>query len=84
MPKGGPQPGAGRPKGKPNAQTLVIREYAQGIVNDPKVRELLLTQAQEGTLPPQLYQLFFYYAFGKPEDKIGVTIDHTIYTVELE
>ena len=81
---GGPKPGAGRPKGSPNAKTIMIREYASGIVNDPRVRATLLAQAADGTLAPALYQLFFHYAFGKPEDKLDVKIEQTIYSVELE
>jgi hypothetical protein len=57
---------AGRPKGSPNQRTIDGEAYARKIVEDPTVMAILLEQAQQGALAPDLLKTFLAYAFGKP------------------
>ena len=70
--KGGPNPGAGRPKGSRNKRSLDGEAYARAIVEDATVRETLLKQAQQGVLSPDLVKTLFSYAFGKPVEVVDV------------
>jgi hypothetical protein len=70
-PKGKARPAAaGRKPGTPNKRTLEIAEYARRIVEDEKVRAMVLLQAQNGSLPPAVLVLFYHYAFGKPVERV--------------
>jgi hypothetical protein len=68
--KGGPNPGAGRPKGSRNKRTLDGEAFARAIVEDTAVRAQLLKQAQDGEMPAVLVQTLLSYAFGKPVDVV--------------
>jgi hypothetical protein len=68
--KGGPNPGAGRPKGSRNKRSLDGEAYARAIVEDATVRETLLRQAQQGVLSADLVKTLFSYAFGKPHEVV--------------
>jgi len=84
-PKGHPRPpGSGRKAGVPNKRTVEIKEYARTIVEDEQVREQLRAQARDGTLPPPIMTMLFYYAYGKPKDNVEMVVEHKLYTVELE
>ena len=41
----------GRPKGSRNKNSFSVREWAMGIVEDPKVQARLLADARTGKLP---------------------------------
>lgn len=72
MPRGA-QPGerrGGRQKGSRNKRTQAIEAYARSIVEDPTVQAVLLQQAKQGTLPAPVLQMLFYYAYGKPVERI--------------
>jgi hypothetical protein len=58
----------GRPKGSRNKSSLAVREWATGIVEDPKVQARLLVDARTGKLHPSLMTALMAYAYGKPHD----------------
>lgn len=67
---GGRRVGAGRKTGVPSQKTVEVQRYARGIVEDAQVRAIMLEQAQTGVLPAPVMQMLFYYAFGKPTERI--------------
>jgi hypothetical protein len=80
---GGKQPGAGRPRGSVSQKTLEVQAYAKGVVEDPEVRAQILAQAQAGLLPPPVMTMLFHYAYGRPKETIDVTVEQTVYQVEM-
>ena len=58
----------GRPKGSRNKNSLAVREWATGIVEDPKVQARLLADARTGKLHPSVMTVLMAYAYGKPRD----------------
>ena len=63
-------PRAGRPKGVPNKATVVGREFARQLVEDPKYRERLQKRMDTGELAPVLEQMIWNYAYGKPPQSL--------------
>ena len=58
----------GRPKGSCNKTKRAVREWATGIVEDPKVQARLLADARTGKLHPSVMTALMAYAYGKPRD----------------
>ena len=58
----------GRPKGSRNKSSLAVREWATGIIEDPKVQARLLADAQTGKLHPSVMTTLMAYAYGRPRD----------------
>ena len=58
----------GRPKGSRNKSSLAVREWAAGIVEDPKVQARLLADARAGKLHPSVMTSLMAYAYGKPRE----------------
>lgn len=66
----GRKTGGGSRKGIRNRRTADIEEFARGIAGDAEVRQRMLLQARDGTLPAQVLALVFHYAYGKPIERI--------------
>jgi hypothetical protein len=62
----------GRPAGSPNKITKVARLKAQALLESPEYVASLLTRIVEGTLPPAVETMLWYYAWGKPREVIEV------------
>ena len=58
----------GRPKGSRNKNSFSVREWATGIIEDPKVQARLLADARTGKLHPSVMTALMAYAYGKPRD----------------
>ena len=58
----------GRPMGSRNKTTLAVRDWATGIVEDPKVQARLLADARAGRLHPSVMTALMAYAYGKPRE----------------
>ena len=58
----------GRPKGARNKASVRIRDWATGIVEDPKVQGRLLTDARAGKLHPSVMTVLLAYAYGKSRE----------------
>ena len=57
-----------RPVRQPTRTTLAVRDWATGIVEDPKVQAQLLADARAGRLHPSLMTALLAYAYGKPRE----------------
>jgi len=66
----GRKTGGGSRKGRPNKRTLDGQAYARAIVEDPQGRGRLLTDFQQGTLPPPILLYLLQMAYGKPYEVI--------------
>ena len=61
----------GRPKGARNKASVRVREWATGIVEDPKVQARLLADARAGKLHPSVMTALLAYAYGRPRDTVS-------------
>jgi hypothetical protein len=77
-PKGKPRPAnSGRKAGTPNKRTAEVEAWARGVLEDPAVRTMIVTQLKNGSLLPPTVALLFYYAYGKPVECVESTVDMT-------
>ena len=60
----------GRKSGSQNKTTLVIKDLAQGLVQDRRYLASLARRMESGK-SPQLEILMHYYAYGKPKQEIS-------------
>lgn len=67
-----PNAGKGRIKGVPNKVTVEVRAAAQQIVENPTYRASLVERITAGTAP-QMEQLLWHYAYGKPVERVALT-----------
>ncbi len=65
---------AGRPKGVPNKATVIGREWARGVVEDPAVQAKYLAMARGGRLPPGVFVELLHYSYGKPKDVVDLNV----------
>jgi hypothetical protein len=68
-PKGTPKTG-GSQKGTPNKVTVEVRDAAKAIVEDAEYRERFIARAHAGELAPALESMLWYYAYGKPKERV--------------
>ena len=72
--KGQPKPeGSGRKKGQTCQRVVETREFCRGVVDDPTYRAGLRQRLREGTASPAIEQLVWFYAVGKPPDKLELS-----------
>ena len=72
----------GRPTGSRNKTTVAGRDWATGIVEDPRVQARLLADARAGRLHPSVMTALLAYAYGKPRE--AVTSEATVPVSVLE
>jgi len=65
----------GRPKGVLNKTTREVRDLCRGLVEGPKYQKWLASQLEGGKLAPQLQQMIWYYAYGKPIQAVDVNMN---------
>lgn len=70
--------GPGRPKGSVNKSTQEAKEFAASILGDPIYQASLLTRVKMGTLPPQIETLLYYYRYGKPRERLEITVESPV------
>ena len=73
----------GRGKGTLNKTTAIVRDFARGILEDEEYRKNVRVRAITGELGA-LEVTLYHYAYGKPKENVDVTVEHTIYSVELD
>ena len=56
----------GRQRGSRNRSGLAVREWATGILEDPKVQARLLADARAEKLHPSVLTVLMTYAYGRP------------------
>ena len=54
--------------------TVEVKQWAQGILADAKVRAKTLALAQAGRLPPAIFIELLHYAYGKPKDTSDMSL----------
>jgi len=74
FPKGVSGNPAGKKPGTPNRVTVVAREVAAEIVDDPEYRTRLKARALAGELAPAVESMLFHYRFGKPKERVEVSV----------
>jgi hypothetical protein len=60
----------GRPKGVPNKVTIEAREAATQLIDNPHYRERLEADLVARKQHPSIEQMLWYYAKGKPVDRV--------------
>lgn len=61
----------GRPRGVKNHATREIQEFSRGVLEDPSYVAELKVRITEGRAP-QIEQLLYHYAYGKPRETFQV------------
>jgi hypothetical protein len=61
---------AGRPKGVPNKVTKEVKELAHSLLTSEKYLKSLTRRLHGGKLAPGLESMLFYYAYGKPIERV--------------
>ncbi len=64
----------GRPKGASNKGTREVREFCQGLFEDPAYQAKFLRAWRARTLPPRLEEMVWQYAYGKPAQAVGMSV----------
>jgi hypothetical protein len=76
----------GRPTGSRNDHSIVknreAADFCKTIIYDPRYRANLLERARNGTLPPQIEALLFYFVFGKPLEKVEISAPDLVKPLE--
>lgn len=60
----------GRPRGVPNKVTIEARHAATALIDNPQYRERLGKDLIARRLHPSIEQMLWYYAKGKPVDRV--------------
>lgn len=68
----------GRPPGARNKVTSEAREFATRIVESPEYRDMLMLRAVAGELQPAVECMLWYYAYGKPAERVDVTFQERV------
>jgi hypothetical protein len=66
-----PKPGPGRPKGSRNKTKLEISDIARQLLESREYRTSLRRRIIDGK-SPMIEQLLYYYAYGRPLEKIQI------------
>ena len=61
-----------RPLGSINRAKTEAADFARLIVDDPDYRQNLMARARAGTLPPAVETLLWYYAWGRPIERVAI------------
>ena len=64
----------GRPKGSLNRVTLEAREFARSLIDSADYRDSLARRIKKDNLPGGVEVMLWYYTYGKPTDKVEVTM----------
>lgn len=63
----------GRLQGVPNRVTKQVRDQARQMVEDPRYRRRVVRDLRAGALHPALEAMLWYYAYGRPVERIRMT-----------
>lgn len=67
----------GRKAGTPNKATAEIKDVARSLLEDPVYQAKLKQRLRDGKAP-QIEQLLYHYAYGKPTDNLKVAREFTL------
>ncbi len=71
----------GRPKGTPNKATVEARTFCASIVDDPVYQAKLRLRAIAGKLSPVMESLLWYYAKGKPKERVELSNEEELFAL---
>jgi hypothetical protein len=63
----------GRQRGSVNRATVEVRAVSAALLDDPAYRAALTERLLSGTLSPALEAMLWYYAYGRPTDRVEMT-----------
>jgi hypothetical protein len=67
----------GRKAGTPNKATAEIKDVARSLLEDPVYQAKLKRRLRDGKAP-QIEQLLYHYAYGKPKERFEVSKGPTL------
>lgn len=67
----------GRKAGTPNKATAEIKDLARSLLEDPVYQTKLKQRLRDGKAP-QIEQLLYHYAYGKPKEQFEATKETTL------
>ena len=67
----------GRKAGTPNKATAEIKDVARSLLEDPVYQAKLKQRLRDGKAP-QIEQLLYHYAYGKPKERFEVSKGTTL------
>ena len=67
----------GRPKGSLNRITKQAREFARKILDSEEYRNSIERRIGKDSLPGGVEVMLWYYAYGKPTEKVDVSFSET-------
>ena len=78
--KGGPRPGAGRPKGVPNKATASVRDAAQAYTEEAlkTLVEVMNDKEQPGPARVSAANAILDRGYGKPKQEVDAQIDASL------
>lgn len=65
----------GRAKGTPNKVTVEIRQFCREVLSGEEYRKALRERIRKGKLSPPVEVMIWGYAYGKPPEKVELTIN---------
>lgn len=69
----GKKTGGGSRLGRPNKRSEGIADWARVAVEDLEYRRNLVARLKDGELAPAVETMLFYYAYGKPYERLEHT-----------
>ena len=78
---------SGNPAGRggvPNKTTREVKSFAIKVLEDPRYVASLWRRIKKDTLPPAVEVLLYYYAYGKPKERLEVSGEKTLVQLVTE
>jgi hypothetical protein len=69
----GPNDGHGGGRKKTSAFEKAFRAHARKVLEDGWVRRRVWEKFRDGTINPQIYIMYLWYAYGKPAERVETT-----------
>lgn len=70
--------GGGRTPGVPNRVTVEMKRFCNDVLSDPVYVASVWRRIRNDTLPPAVETMFYYYAAGKPKERVEFGADKTL------
>lgn len=69
---------AGRPPGVPNKVTVEAKAFCTKVLRDQRYVKSIWRRIKADTLPPAVETMIWYYAAGKPKERVEFGADKTL------
>lgn len=74
----------GRPPGMPNKVVIAVKTFLRDVLDDPRYRANFRKRMFKGDIAPAVEQMAYHYVIGKPRERIDITANVGITTLNLE